>query len=318
MKRALFVFLLVLSIILNIKVINSSLRGDRSVNTPYFELEDYSLTLSKPGIYEFNIKVKNTGDPTSTGTVPIHWAELYYELRFDDGIGSLKENDANYDINGDGDKDDTFDVAWNDSIRPWDATVDGNYVYALCDHSERWNLNRSYYINDKPKLFQLGSKSHILQRATNEYAWFALGASIKQHPSPNLELVIELNISATDFKVNGKSVKVDHSSVELFKPSDGTPYYASAFIIPNEASEIKAGEDVTVSCTLTSHEEKTVMMFLIVNWSIDGIRRYIWVPINGDKHTYEAYTSTDGITAGSTGFTLLLAFTSILMLRRKK
>jgi hypothetical protein len=292
---------------------------------PNFELVDSSLTPSQPGTYEFNATVTNTGDSATTGTVPIHWAELYHGLELDEGVGVLDESIIDFDLNGDEDMIDTFDVTWvHNESRPWDATIDDVHVYALSDHSESHNVNRSYYIDGEPKLFQLGSESHILQRAHNDAAWFAFGASIQQHPSPNFELAVELDASATDFKINGESVETEFSRVEYFIPEDGTPYYASIYIIPKVASEISSGEEVTVSCTLIPHENRTAFMYLIVNWSPDSVRRIIWAPVE-DEHTYEAYTTrvttttttTDG-TSGLTGLILLLSLVSILMIRKEK
>lgn len=289
---------------------------------PNFELIDSSLTSSQPGTYEFSVTVTNTGDSATTGTVPIHWAELYYGLELNDGEGILDESIVDYDLNGDGDKIDTFDVSWvHNETRPWDATIDDVHVYALSDHSESWNVNRSYYIEGEPKIFQLGTESHILQRAHNDGAWFAFGAFIQKHPSPNFEIAVELDASATDFKINGETVDLDFSRVEYLIPEDGNPYYASVYIIPNVASEISSGEEISVSCTLIPHDNVTALTYLIVNWSPDSTRRILWAPVEEVK-SYEAYTTrvtttTDG-TSGLMGITLLLALVSILVLRKEK
>ncbi len=79
MKRILFLFILVILFILNIKIVNANLMRNES-NMPNFELINSSITRSQSGTYEFDMTVKNSGDLVTTGTVPIHWAELYYEL----------------------------------------------------------------------------------------------------------------------------------------------------------------------------------------------------------------------------------------------
>ncbi|MFW9856297.1 MAG: hypothetical protein ACFFFG_14690 [Candidatus Thorarchaeota archaeon] len=272
-----------------------------AINRPYFLPIDSAITSVSTGVYQLEATTKNVGAPATTGTVPIHWAPLYYGLQLTNGVGTLEENDADYDLNGDGDKDDTFDVSWNNSIRPWDATIDGNYVYALSDLSQEvGNINRSYFIGGNPKIFTLGTESHILQRAWNDMAWFALGASIQQHPSPNLELAFNLNTSVTDFKINGNPVDVNHASVEEERNPDGTINNLTAFIIPNVVSEIKTGEEVTVSCTLTPQESQINLWYFIVNWSPDGIRRIMWILVDAEEFTFVAASPTATTTTTTT------------------
>lgn len=275
-----------------------------AINRPYFLPIDSAITSVGTGIYHLETTTKNVGAPATTGTVPTHWAPLYYGLQLTNGAGTLEENDADYDINGDGDKDDTFDVSWNNSIRPWDATIDGNYVYALSDHTQEvGNINRSYFIGGKPKIFTLGTESHILQRAWNDMAWFAFGASIQQHPSPNLELAFNLNTSATDFKINGNPVDVNHASVEEERNPDGIINNLTAFIMPNVVSEIKTGEEVTISCTLTPQESQTDLWYFVVNWSPDGIRRIMWALVDAEEFTFVAAPPTTTTTTTTTATT---------------
>ncbi len=107
--------------------------------------------------------------------------------------------------------------------------------------------------------------------------------------------------------------------MEVFKPSAGTPYYLSTFVIPNEVSEISSEEEVRVTCTLPPHENKTALVYLLVNWSPDSIIRYRWIPIEED-YTFEAYKtkSTSDITSGLTGLTFLVSLVTILLVKKGK
>ncbi|MFX0207658.1 MAG: hypothetical protein ACFFDT_16845, partial [Candidatus Hodarchaeota archaeon] len=228
------------------------------------------------------------GDPATTGHVPISWEEYMYTMPLTNGIGTLDENVADYDINGDGDEDDTFTVEWNNTIRPWDAEIDGTYVYALADHSVDRGFNRSYYIDGNSKLFQLGNKMHTLYNADNDVVSFGLGdAIILNHPSPNLELVVYSDVSFTDVKINGENVEVNHSvtGVEVF--TDGIERNYSLCVVPTQAA-IGTDEQIEFSCSIIARETKTCEVALLTNWSPDGIIRYRWVPFYQGDVSFEA------------------------------
>jgi len=168
MKRFLLVLLICILFYWNAGRVNPHPEGLKSINEPDLGFLSHSFNTSKQGVYELATSIKNTRDPAIKGEVPISWDKCTYELQLSEGAGTLSESVADFDLNGDGDIADTFAVAWNNTIRPWDAVIDGVYIYALADHSENRGFNRTYYINGEPKIFQLGNKKHTLYFAEND------------------------------------------------------------------------------------------------------------------------------------------------------
>ena len=263
---------------------------------PNFEtVGDPSFTPAGNLTTQLNVTVKNTGGSATVGEVPIFWETLGYELALENGEGVLKENVVDFDLNGDGDKTDSFNVTWTHNVsRPWDATVDGTYVYALDDYNESWDWSpRTYYINSEPKVFTLGSETHFLYMADNESAQFGLGATVllKKFPSPNFELLVYSKVQVNNFTINGQPVEENLSTQYV----DWTLEYiadVTACVVPNQAFDINTGEEVTFSCNITAQEPGTIGVAMVINWSPDGNTRYRWVPvIEGDV---EFKTTTDG------------------------
>ncbi|MFX0206223.1 MAG: Heimdall-CTERM domain-containing surface protein, partial [Candidatus Hodarchaeota archaeon] len=242
-----------------------------------------------------------------------------YELQLNDGLGTLSESIVDFDIDGDGDKEDSFDVVWNDTIRPWDAVIDGAYVYALADHSENPGFNRSYYIDGEPKLFQLGNKKHILYVASNNAAFFGFDAAIIKHPSPNFELVIYSDVSITDYKIDGTSIEADHTYNGVEDSIGGSKRNYTACVV--QTSEIDTDETRVFSCTITSHQALTCQLAILMNWSPDGITRYRWVILDTQVSLEKSTTTPDD--NGIPGFTflttlLILLPLSAIIYRRKR
>ncbi|MFX0124118.1 MAG: hypothetical protein ACFFAE_10820, partial [Candidatus Hodarchaeota archaeon] len=195
---------------------------------------------------------------------------------------------------------------------------------------ENARTHRTYYINGKPKLFQIGSKTHILSRADNEYARFGLGnARIFYHPSPNLELVFDHEgtsspLSATNFKMNGIPVELNLSWTGGYQTGD-VPGFQVVYIVPNQASEIKSGEIVTFSCTINTETTVISNFGILLNWSPDENIRPFWVPLWEDDVVFEAPTTTTVPTTSKTttetkpsksidtsGFSIIFTFLSVL------
>ncbi|MFX0206060.1 MAG: hypothetical protein ACFFDT_08730 [Candidatus Hodarchaeota archaeon] len=289
MKRAILVFLGLLLLFLNVRSVNTYLAGIDSINQVEFSLIGSSLTQINQGVYQFTATVQNTGDPATTGVVPISWEEYGYTLVLTNGVGTLDESVADYDINGDDDKDDTFTVEWNDTIRPWDAEIDGVYIYALADHSENRGFNRTYSIDGKSKLFQLGNKMHTLYYADNDTVSFGFGdAVILNHPSPNFELVVYSDVSFIDITINGEAVEVNYTRRGIDVFADGTEHTYSICVVPNQASTIGTDDVIEFSCTIIARETKTCEVALLTNWSPDGNIRYRWVPFDQVDVSFEA------------------------------
>ncbi|MFX1285698.1 MAG: hypothetical protein ACFFB5_18805 [Promethearchaeota archaeon] len=287
MKRAILVLLGLILFFLSVGSVNPYPGKLKSLHQVDFSLIDSSLREDQQGIYRFTATVQNTGDPATTGTVPIPWEKHAYGLSLDNGMGSLDEGIADYDINGDGDKDDTFSVEWNNTIRPWDAEIDGVYVYAFCDHSVNRGFNRTYSIDGETKLFQIGSKTHSLYYACNDDAYFGFDAFVLNHPSPNFEFLVVSNVSVMDIEINGEEVEVDYTSILVEVGVDGILRVYTGLIIPNQAA-IETDEQIEFSCTIIAHDTKTCDVFLLTNWSPNNNNRYRWIPFHQPDVSLEA------------------------------
>ncbi|MFX1285867.1 MAG: hypothetical protein ACFFB5_19655 [Promethearchaeota archaeon] len=289
MKRVILIFLGLLLLFLNVGSVNPYLGEINLINQVEFNLIDSSLTQINQGVYQFSAIVQNSGDPATTGVVPISWEEYMYTIPLTKGVGTLDESVVDYDINGDDDKDDTFTVEWNDTIRPWDAEIDGVYVYALADHSENPGFNRTYFIDGKSKLFQIGNEMHTLYYADNYTASFGFGdAFILNYPSPNFEFVVYSDVSFIDITINGEAVEVNYTrrGIEVFV--DGTESAYTICVVPNQAAAIGTDEAIEFSCTIIARETKSCEVALLANWSPDRNIRYRWVPFDQIDVSFEA------------------------------
>jgi len=241
-------------------------------------------------VYEFSVTVEHNGSDSATaGPVPIPWEKVSYDLPLTNGAGILAESTVNYDLNGDGDQIDTFDVTWSpNATRPWDATINDGiediHIYALDETPPGvFPSIRNPIINGMSKLFSLGSETHFLYRADNNAASFGLGeAYIHNHPGPNFELLLfSSKVTAFDFKINDNPVDLDFSTTVysivdyIVNPPTDTPIY----VVPAETFDISPGAQTNFSCTLVAHEATTFDIGLLLNWSPDGANRYRWIPV---------------------------------------
>jgi hypothetical protein len=231
-------------------------------------------------------------------------------------------------------------VTWLDSpTRPCDANVDGKYVYAILDQPQSPWYNLTYYIDgdkSKPKLFQLGTKTHCLYYANAETAEFGLDGNIWEHPSPNFLLVSFSNISAENFKINGNPVEVNYTQTsESWYPYQKANY--RIYNLPNQAVEIDTEEEITFSCNLIAPEKVTTELLVVISWSQDENIKYRWKTFT-QMVTIETWTTTTPTTPTTTtttttttitrksaktpGFTvltaLLLLIPLLIQLRRRK
>ncbi len=317
MKRVLILIVLALALIMSSGVVNSHPNKLQSNNLPDFsDLADSpSFTEIGNGVTQLNVTFKNTGGPATSGEVPIFWETAYYELELDNGDGALEENEVDFDLNGDGDKTDSFQVTWTHNVsRPWDAMVDSTYVYALCDHIDTSIFNRTYYIDGKPKTFTLGSVSHFLYIADSDSAQFGLGAQApRKHPSPNFELVLYSHeVQVDNFEINGESVKEDFTKKVVEKGLDYEKN-ATLHVVPDQAFEIGSNEEVSFSCTISVQENVTCLVAIVINWSPDGNIRYRWVPVYNEDVSFEIIKTTPIATPGFSVQSLLILLVPILI-----
>jgi hypothetical protein len=257
--------------------------GNGYIQLPEFNLLDAAVTPIKRGVSQFTATIQNDGAPAGPGLVPIGWEEIVYDIPLENGIGILVESEIGnlgFDLNGNGDTLDTFDVVrYQDETRQWDAIVDGVHAYSIFEGPEdNPGSIRRYDLYGESKLFRLGTETHYLYTANNEFARFGLGnAFVQDHPSANFELVLDHRILATEFKINGVPVEVN----QMVTVDEGTAdnlKTETVYIVPNQPLELSTGEEITLSCTLLATEAIDSIVGVILNWSPDGKTRYIWVP----------------------------------------
>ncbi len=279
-----------------------------AINRPYFVPSDYSFTSVNSGMKQFEAAVENIGISATSGHMVLDWGELFYKLPLSDGSGTLDENIVNLDLNGDTDQTDTFSVTWfQNSTRSWDAVIDGVHAYAIFEGPpEDIRRNETYYLeNGQPKLFQLGSETHSLQRADNDHALFSLKVpDLIAHPSPNFALYFDTDsLSAHAFEVNGTSIETNQTWIgdEFYPWSERWTY--SYYILPLNQLIINPGDIITFSCTLTAQKDVTCNLVLLTNWSPDGNRRYLWKPVIELDLSFIVLTSTTETTPLTTSTT---------------
>jgi hypothetical protein len=284
------------------------------------------------GVFQLNATIQNNGSaPATTGTVPISWEDRLFEIALSGGVGSLNESVAGLDLNGDGDKIDSFEVTWfHNETRPLDAIVDGVHAYSLYEgypEGSFW-LNRTYYIDGKPKLFKLGTKTHVLYEATAKWAFFGLDAFILHHPSPNFQLYLQFydldvaqNLNAIDVKIDGESVEINHTITLVENRSNIglPPYDYKLLIIPNKATQIDLGENVSFSFILRANKSITADVQVIINWSPDGIRRILYpfeivLSYPFVVNTTSTTSATSATTNDTPGFSILTTFPVLIMI----
>ncbi|MFX1283250.1 MAG: ABC transporter substrate-binding protein [Promethearchaeota archaeon] len=253
------------------------------VELPEFNLLDYSLTKISENVYKFIVNIQNTGAPAISGTLPISWEKTYYELSLVKGEGKLEESVLDLDLNGDGDKSDIFDISWfHNETRSWDALISGVHAYSIKEGSpEAPGRHRTYFLNNgKPKLFQLGSETHILYYADNDYAALGLNAVIKHHPSPNFELYFNTDsVSASNLSIDGMLAKENYTWSGYEQVIGEDLWFSNIYVVPNSLFEITTGQTISFSCLLKVEETVDCILGLIMNWSPEGNTRCIWTPI---------------------------------------
>ncbi len=326
----------------NILTLVDSVDQAQAIDAPYFGLIEDKRVETGEGDLEFSITLKNYGVPTDTGTLLIPWEERTYELAMVNGEGVLNESVIDFDLNGDGDKKDTYEVTWfHNETRVCDAIIDGNHVYAIQDYGVSGEGiafgHRNYSINGKSKFFQLGNITHSMYYCYEHVATFGLGLiSLGIHPSPNIQLmahffnlsVTEFNIediSIGDFKINDQPIQPNYTISIMTKILDEKSSVVLFNIIPLKTTKIESQEKIVFSWNIKSLGMETIIIDILriwVNWSPDGELRYIWAPfyketilLSPHKTTTSTISSTTSTTTTSeptSAFSFLSCFSLII------
>jgi hypothetical protein len=330
MKRASLILILLISIFIAIGGVKSYPQKLTSDDFPDFEQTSFIFNVTQNGVGKVEAAIRNNGSaPATTGAVPSTWEKVLLTMTLSSGEGTINESFVDFDIDGDGDKADTFDVRWSPTPnRSMDATVDGDHVYSLYEDDGSYNFS----VNGISKYFQLGSdKQHAMYYASEDYAEFMFDVVQKYLPNPTIiwklstwDLSTIEHVTVTDFTINGEAVEVNltHNSKQFL--SDLEPVDERWYVIPNQAFEIGVGETVDLSCILTADRTVTIDLGLIITWSLDNINRFwrnfIWEgltaytfevnePTTTTSATLSVTTSTNGL-----GFSFLPEFALILLI----
>jgi hypothetical protein len=276
----------------------------QAMDRPFFWTRDYDYTKEGTGEIHFNATVINSGLTATAGTVQTSQEDVIHTIYLEYGAGMLNESEVGeigMDLNGDGDQTDTFNVtSAPSSTREVDVTItDGTteiHAYAICEewYGEPYPHHevRNYSINGQSKVFQLGSENHLLDLAypLYDFARFGLNAVVLDHPSPNFEFIVSStgidsldNLTVEDFKINGKAAELNYSGSPIYSAYDFDPGKYKLYIVSSPGLEITTGEQVTFSCTINATSNVTFYTDFFVNWSPDGIQRYIYWTVGGES-----------------------------------
>jgi hypothetical protein len=270
-----------LMVIRSVKSYPQELMEDQA---PDFELLNFEFTIVQNGVAKLETTIRNNGSATTTnGAVPSIWEKVYFPISLSNGEGLLNESEIEYDLDGNGDLTNVFEVRWApNATRPMDAIVGGVHVYSLYEADGSFNFS----INGLSKIFQLGEKMHAMYSADNDKAEFLFDVILKSLPNPtiywhlstwDLDTIQHVNVS--DFRINDELVELNHTvNTRQYNYESGVESWAHErwYIIPNQSMKIKSGEEVNFSCILTADQTVKIDLGLILAWSPDGLNRFFW------------------------------------------
>jgi hypothetical protein len=270
------------SILPNIQVRNVPSNHIKQSDIPDFSQESMNIT-GGPGTYNLTATIQHSGIEATPGSAPISWEKNYTSMELVDGSGTLNESMEDLDLNGDGDKEDTFAVEWShNNTRPYDATIDSIHIYSLIDSMEENYREFSYSIAGKSKVFILGNNKHVLYYC-DEFS-FEIGfyTELSNIPSPSLDLWVmnynpstNENLSVSNFQINGEAVQLNNSYQLTTEILPTLPLGTlNSYIIPHTSLIIDTGELIVFSCTIDVYENISAEIAVNLNWSPDGIIRY--------------------------------------------
>lgn len=270
------------SILPNIQVKDVPSNQNKQLDIPDFSQESMNIT-GGPGTYNFTATIQHSGIEATPGISPISWEKNFTSIGLEDGSGTLNESIEDLDLDGDGDKEDTFEIEWShNNTRPYDATIVGIHTYSIIDSVEDTLRVMSYSIAGKSKVFTLGNNKHVLYFCDGVTADFGFNIELSNIPSPSLALMVvnwvpstNENLSVSNFQINREVVQLNNSKVETGVPYPGSPSAVlNLYTIPHSSLIIDTGELIEFSCTIDVYENTSAEFSVMVNWSPDGIVRY--------------------------------------------
>lgn len=331
MRRS--VILLLVFMLITMRVGNAIPLSD----APDFNMVDYSFSKTHTGVNRLNATTKNDGGDASVKIATVFIERLYYELKLDNGVGSLNESVVGVDLNDDEDINDKFSVIWRkpgeNYTRQWDAVIAGRNVFGLNEGplEDPWRV-KSYYLEGEEKLFRLNNQSglyHHLYMASNTLAAFGINVKkILKIPSPFFLLHFSLaEVTADNFRINGEAIDANFTTriEEIWvneTRGNSTLYYVT------NGQGVDAAEEVNFLCEFVSHQNTTSTVSLQMNWSPDSNTRYGWTQFSeklslkaGTAASTTTTTTTTTEEAGASGFLLipvLLMMTILFVVKKSR
>jgi hypothetical protein len=268
---------------------------------------------------------QNYGFNASSGSVWIPWEKLYYGMMLHGSppTGSINETLLAFDVNGDGDTLDAFQVRYVDNKT---VEVDGVLASVMLPSENRIVYDSvGRYDVFEMNSFTLGAKNHTVysiyydSERQEAYVGFGLESSFRYHPSANIELIVENvgnSINATpnaeivSLKLNGNSMLPDFTMDTLsFDESSGVWTADKAYIFP--IGFLQTNETFTVELSIQG-EPGSYAAYAIINWAPNETCRYRYIvydacetyfAVSGTVHksiSFNSETYTIDITTNST------------------
>jgi hypothetical protein len=255
-----------------------------TTDVPLFRVLSKEITSFAGGV-NITLTFQNYGYGAESGTVWIPWEKVWYwiPLSGDPPQGNISEAILPFDVNGDGDTTDLFTVEYVDNKT---ALINGMIVHAMRTPEQiiYYDNVGAYEVWEK-NYFTLGSKNHTLYRVRYDpaqgsgYADFGLESFFRDHPSPNIEFIIEragesINSPSTTeityMELNGVPTQCEFNWVLL--AFDGLQWYVeNVYVYPLD----RVGSGTTFTVKLTIMGDPAAYIFsATVNWSPDNLHRY--------------------------------------------
>ncbi|MEM3617171.1 MAG: hypothetical protein QXJ31_04585 [Candidatus Bathyarchaeia archaeon] len=254
-----------------------------TTEVPLFKVSNKEITSFVGGV-NITLTFQNYGYKAESGTVWIPWEKVWYgtTLSGSPPHGNITEAFLPFDINGDDDTSDIFTVEYVNNAT---ALVNETTVYAMYIPEQRIFYGEGVYDVLEKNYFTTGLKNHTLYRVSYEpaydsgYAGFGLESFFRDHPSPNIEFIIEhvgesINSVAiaeiTNMELNGTTIPYEFNRVSPWLDYLGW-YVDNVYVY--SLDPLGNGAVFTVKITIMG-DSGAYLFYAIINWSPDNLHRY--------------------------------------------
>jgi len=261
--------------------------------SPVSEVPLFKLLGKETAEFEGGVNItmtfSNYGFNATEGVVWLPWEKVYCNVPLEGmpPTGNLSENLLTFDVNGDGDTSDVFQVAFVDNET---VTVDGVTAKAMRSPDKTYYDSTGFYDVSEKNSFALGLKNHTLYRTAYfsdmnfGYAGFGLDSFFRYHPSPNMMFIMEqkgtsingtVKAQITSVEINGTlaSPEFNWTTPWLSESNEGEWFTDDIYVY--SLGYIQSNATFTVKLTVKG-EPGSYILVTILNWGDDNYRyRYI-------------------------------------------